>query len=70
MYESEKKKIRGRKNAKTRKNEATTRTTDEGRARYQTKVDQIQKRTKDVLGMGRHERIRKRESPVHTLDFP
>ena len=37
------------------------------RARYQTKVI---KSEKDVLGMGRHERIRKRESPVHTLDFP
>jgi len=60
VYESEKKKIRGRKNAKTRKNEGP-------RARYQTKVI---KSEKDVLGMGRHERIRKRESPVHTLDFP
>jgi hypothetical protein len=37
---------------------------------YQNNQTKVIKSEKDVLGMGRHERIRKRESPVHTLDFP
>ena len=58
-----------------RKRENEARATREGargpprdRLSSQTKVVKSEK--KDVLGMGRHERIRKRESPVHTLDFP